>query len=206
MAETRPTIRGRETLAAIEAAARRVIVRKGFLKMTVADIAREAGRSPASFYNYYDSKERLLAHWAEEFRAEAKSRAEPAYRHGVPPRERVLESARAHWRTYRERLAEMVGVFQLAMINDEFARFWRELCEDAIASVAESVVRAQREGYCPGIDPRLTASAIVAMLNQFCYDRLAGSGEGAGIDDEAAVRTLADIWYRAIYWRPEYGD
>lgn len=200
---TRPTVRGRKTLAAIEAAARRIIARKGFLAMTVADIAQEAGRSPASFYNYYDSKEDLLAHWADDFRAEAKARAVVAYKHGVPPRERVMESARAHWMTYRERLAEMVGVFQLAMINEEFAGHWRELCDDAVASITESVRRAQREGYCPGVDPGLTAAAIVAMLNQFCYDRLAGAGEDADIDDEAAIRALGEIWYRAIYWRAD---
>lgn len=200
---TRPTVRGRKTLAAIEAAARRIIARKGFLAMTVADIAQEAGRSPASFYNYYDSKEDLLAHWADDFRAEAKARAVVAYKHGVPHRERVVESVRAHWETYRERFAEMVGVFQLAMINDEFARHWRELCDEAVGSIAESVRRAQSEGYCPGADPKLTATAIVAMLNQFCYDVLAGAGEDADIDDEAVVRTLAEIWYRAIYWRAD---
>lgn len=200
---TRPTVRGRKTLAAIEAAARRIIARKGFLAMTVADIAQEAGRSPASFYNYYDSKEDLLAHWADDFRAEAKARAVVAYKHGIPHRERVMESARAHWETYRERFAEMVGVFQLAMINDEFARHWRELCDEAVGSIAESVRRAQSEGYCPGADPKLTATAIVSMLNQFCYDVLAGAGEDADIDDEAAVRTLAEIWYRAIYWRAD---
>lgn len=197
---TRPTVRGRETLAAIEAAARRVIARKGFLNMTVADIAKEAGRSPASFYNYYDSKEALLAHWAEEFRAEARDRARPAFKSGITHRERVLETVRAHWDTYRDRLAEMVGVYQLAMINEEFNRYWQDLCGELVDYIAESVVRAQREGYCPGADPKLTATAIVAMLNQFCYDHLAGD---ADVDDEVAVRTLADLWYRAIYWKPE---
>jgi AcrR family transcriptional regulator len=197
----RPTVRGRETLAAIEAAARRVVARKGFLTMTVADIAKEAGRSPASFYNYFDSKEALLEYWAKAFVEEAKTRARPAYQHGVPHWDRVLESARAHWGTYRERLAEMVGVSQLAMVNEDFARYWEDLCEEAIVSIAENVVRAQREGYCPGSDPRLTASALVAMLNQFCYDRLANGRAEQSADDEACVRTLAQIWYRAIYWK-----
>jgi AcrR family transcriptional regulator len=52
-----PTRRGRRTQAAIDAAARTVIARKGILATTIADIAAEAGRSAASFYNYYDSKE-----------------------------------------------------------------------------------------------------------------------------------------------------
>lgn len=199
----RPTVRGRETQAAIEAAARKVIARKGFLKMTVADIAKEAGRSSASFYNYYDSKEDLLAHWAKEFRTEATRRAQPAFESGLSHRERVLRSARAHWDTYRERLAEMVGVSQLAMINDEFARYWHELCDDAIRTIEDGVRRAQKEGYCPGVNAREIASAIVAMLNQFCYDKLANKGDARDVDDDEAVGVIAEIWYRAIYWRPD---
>lgn len=194
------TLRGRETRAAMEAAARRVIARKGFLATTIADIAEEAGRSPASFYNYYESKEALLAHWAEQFRAEASSRALPAYRHGLSHRERVHLSARAHWDAYREHAAEMVGVFQLAMISEEFAERWRVLCSSAVHGIADMVRRAQRQGFAPGADPDLTASVIVAMLNQFCYEQLANGGAARDVDDEAAVRALADVWYRAIYW------
>src|SRR5690625_4913583 len=118
---SRPTARGRQTLSDIDAAARKVIAEKGFLTMTVADIVAEAGKSPASFYNYYDSKEALLEHWAREFQAEAGRRLQDASRvQGRSPRARIEDAARVHWETYRERLAEMVGVFELAMINDEF--------------------------------------------------------------------------------------
>jgi AcrR family transcriptional regulator len=63
-----PTDRGRRTQAAIDAAARTVIARKGILAATIADIAAEAGRSTASFYNYYDSKEAMVREWALRFR------------------------------------------------------------------------------------------------------------------------------------------
>lgn len=59
-----PTQRGRRTQAAIDAAARTVVVRNGILATTVADITAEAGRSAASFYNYYDSKEAMVRQWA----------------------------------------------------------------------------------------------------------------------------------------------
>lgn len=201
-AKGRPTRRGRETLEAIDAAARKVIAEKGFLKMRVADILAEAGRSPASFYNYYDSKEALLERWARRFQDEARARAQAGRQvAGREPRERVAASARAHWETYREWLAEMVGVFQLAMVNDDFAQVWDELCAEAIAGIAEEVTRAQERGYCPGVDPHLTATAIVGMMNMFSYEKLA-NGRAADVDDEACVATLTEIWYRAVYWRP----
>lgn len=199
----RPTKRGRETLEAIHAAARKLIAEKGFLKTTLSDIVKEAGKSPASFYNYYDSKEALLEHWAREFQREARERLLVAEANSPSdPRSRVGIAARAHWETYRERLAEMVGVYQLAMVNDDFAKVWDSICEEPVAGIARSIVRAQSRGYCPGLDPRLAAEAIVAMLNQFCYEKLA-NGRAATVDDEACIATLADMWFRSIYWKPD---
>lgn len=195
-----PTRRGRETQAAIDAAARAVIARKGILATTIADIAVEAGRSTASFYNYYDSKEAMVREWALRFRDEAGHRAATVVRHGLSDRERVREASAAHWHTYRNRLAEMIGVSQLAMVNDDFARHWAEMCAVPVSFITEMVKRAQSEGYCVGDDPHLLAVAIVAMLNQFCYVQLAGPRPSGGDpDDDACIDTLAAIFYRAIY-------
>ncbi|MGH3564090.1 MAG: TetR/AcrR family transcriptional regulator [Mycobacterium sp.] len=199
-----PTRRGRRTQAAIDSAARAVIARKGVLATTIADIAAEAGRSTASFYNYYDSKEAMVREWALRFRDEAGQRASAVIRHGVSNRERVREAAAAHWYTYRNRLAEMIGVSQLAMVNDDFAEYWAEICSLPITFITEMVKRAQADGYCAGDDPRLLAVAIVSMFNQFCYVQLAGARSAGGSagpepDDEASINTLANIFYRAVY-------
>ncbi|WP_155762859.1 helix-turn-helix domain-containing protein, partial [Mycobacterium colombiense] len=92
-----PTVRGRRTQAAIDAAARAVIARKGVLATTIADIAAEAGRSAASFYNYYDSKEAMVRQWALRFRDEANERALSVTEHGLSDRERAHAAAAAHW-------------------------------------------------------------------------------------------------------------
>lgn len=105
-----PTQRGRRTQAAIDAAARTVVVRNGILATTVADITAEAGRSAASFYNYYDSKEAMVRQWALRFRDDANQRALSVIRHGLSDRERAYEAAAAHWYTYRNRLAEAISV------------------------------------------------------------------------------------------------
>ncbi|SOJ52933.1 HTH-type transcriptional repressor KstR2 [Mycobacterium simulans] len=191
-----PTHRGRRTQAAIDTAARTVIARKGILATTIADIAAEAGRSAASFYNYYDSKEAMVRQWALRFRNEANQRALSVTRHGLSNRERAYEAAAAHWHSYRHRLAEVISVSQLAMVNDDFARHWAEMCSGPISFIADTVRRAQAQGYCPGDNPQLIAEAIVAMFNQFCYIQLSGGREP---DDQACIQTLANIYYRAIY-------
>ncbi|KZS70330.1 TetR family transcriptional regulator [Mycobacterium kansasii] len=193
-----PTHRGRRTQAAIDTAARSVIARKGILATTIADITAEAGRSAASFYNYYDSKEAMVRQWALRFRDEANERAQSVTRHGLSNRERAYEAAAAHWHTYRNRLAEMISVSQLAMVNDDFAQYWAEMCSIPISFITDTVERAQSQGYCPGDDPQLIAEAIVAMFNQFCYIQLSGARVREP-DDRACIQTLANIYYRAIY-------
>jgi AcrR family transcriptional regulator len=193
-----PTSRGRQTQAAIDAAARTVIARKGILATTISDIATEAQRSTASFYNYYDSKEAMVREWAQRFCDEATVRAKSVTQHGLSNRERAREAAAAHWYTYRHRLAEMISVSQLAMVNDDFADYWSEMCSMPISFITNMVKRAQAEGYCPGDDPHLLAVAIVSMFNQFCYVQLTGRDPDE-VDDDACISTLANIFYRAIF-------
>ena len=191
-----PTNRGRRTQAAFDTAARIVIARKGILAATISDIAAEAGRSTASFYNYYDSKEAMVREWALRFRDEVSKRAEKVTQHGLSNHERVHRAAAAHWHTYKYLLAEMISVSQLAMINDDFADYWAEICEIPTSFITEMVRRAQSDGYCADDDPQLIAVAIVAMLNQFCYLQLTGPDAP---DDEACISTLTNIFYRAVY-------
>lgn len=196
-----PTNRGRQTQAAIDTAARTVIARNGILTTTIADIAAEAGRSTASFYNYYDSKEAMVREWALRLRDELGEAVKLVTQHGLSTRERAYQFAAAHWRTYKHQLAEIVSISQLAMVNDDFAQYWAEICSLLTSFIAETVRRAQADGYCADDDPQLVAVAIVAMLNQFCYLQLVAIGEP---DEDACIATLANIFYRAIYHKEGY--
>ena len=192
-----PTVRGRQTQAAIDAAARMVIARKGILATTISDIAKQARRSTASFYNYYDSKESMVREWALRFRDEANERAKSMTRHGLSNRERAREAAAAHWHTYRHRLAEMISVSQLAIVNDDFAEYWAELCAIPISFITAMVERAQSEGYCPDDDPICSPSRSCRCSTS---SATCSSRDGPDdVDDDACITTLANIFYRAIF-------
>jgi AcrR family transcriptional regulator len=141
----------------------------------------------------------MVRQWALRFRDDADQRARSVTRHGLSNRERAHEAATAHWQTYRSRLAEVISVSQLAMVNDDFARYWAEICAIPVSFIAETVRRAQAEGYCADDDPQLLAEAIVAMFNQFCYIQLSRPDDTGRPDDDACIQTLANIYYRAIY-------
>src|SRR5581483_7532181 len=120
-------------------AARLVFARDGYLNAKISDIATAAGRSVASFYNYYDTKADLLIALAEEFHAEATALAALPYRAGLSGEEALRE--------------ELIGIFQAAMIEGRFRDRWLELRGEAITRIAGAVRTAQADGYCPGVDP-----------------------------------------------------
>jgi AcrR family transcriptional regulator len=198
------TPKGRRTDEAFREAARLVFARDGYLNAKITDIAAAADRSVASFYNYYDTKADLLIALAEEFHAEATSMAVLPYRAGLAPEDALREAVAGFWRTYARRRGELIGIFQAAMVEGRFRDRWLELRGEAITRIAGAIRRAQAEGYCPGVDPLLTASALSAMLEHFCYIWLGQGGEkDVAFDDERALESLATIWVKAIYWRPE---
>jgi len=197
--EQLPTVRGRQTQAAIDAAARTVIARKGFLATTVSDIAVEAGKSSASFYNYYDSKESMVREWVQRFIADAKASVRAAEKPDMTNRERSYQAAATYWHTYRSRLAELVSVTQLAMVNDDFAAYWTDLTALPIALIVAMIEQSQLDGCCDDGDPKLTAIALISMLNGFCYYQFSGDGRADAVDDEACITTLANVFHRTIY-------
>lgn len=197
--EELPTVRGRKTQAAIDAAARKVIARKGFLATTVSDIAAEAGRSTGSFYNYYDSKESMVRDWVQRFIADAKASVRAADEPDLDNRERAHRAAATYWHTYRAKLPEIISVSELAMVNEDFAAYWSDLAALPTSLISTMITNAQQDGYCQGDDPKLTALALVSMLNQFCYHQFSGDRKADAVDEAACISTLGNVFYRTIY-------
>jgi AcrR family transcriptional regulator len=201
---TATTAKGRATDEAFKEAARLVFARDGYLNAKISDIAQAAGRTAGSFYNYYETKADLLIALAEEFHAEAMSLAVLPYRAGIAREDALREAVTGFWRTYARRRGELIGIFQAAMVEGRFHDRWLELRAEAITRIAAEVRAAQAHGYCPGVDPVMTASALSAMLEHFCYIWLGQGGEkDVPFDDERALDALTTIWVKAVYWRPD---
>ena len=119
---------------------------------------------------------------------------------GLTNWERSYKAAAAHWNTYRNRLAEIISVSQLAMISDDFAEYWTDICSFPIELITHMVKQAQQHGFCArDDDPHLIAVAMVSMLNQFCYTQLSGDAAAAPSTMTRASPRLANVFYRTIY-------
>lgn len=197
------TAKGRATRQAFQDAARRVFARSGYLNARLSDIADEAGKSMASFYNYFDSKEALLTELATDFDTELQAQVAEPFERGLPPDKALPEAIRAFYRHYRRRLPDVVGIVQASMVDAKFAADWREIRTNGVRTIATGIRRAQRDGWAPGLDPTLAASALSSMLEHFCWVWLAQGGDAIDIelDEDHAVDTLWTLWSHAIYWR-----
>jgi AcrR family transcriptional regulator len=201
---TRQYTKGARTEAAFRAAAHKEFASRGYLSTKVEDIANTAGRSSASFYNYFEDKAAVLTALAREFHEDTRSQISVPFHHGVEPRDATRQAITIFWETYRDRPGALSGVFQASMVDPVFLQSWREIRASAVDFITQGILHAQKDGYCPGIDARMTASALSSMLEHFCYVWLAQGGDGSGteLDEQVAIDTLFNIWYNAIYWRP----
>lgn len=193
--------KGQRTEQALLQGAREVIARVGYLNATITDITKAAGRSPGSFYNYFDNKSQLLDALVAQF---AQTVTTEALRHASEdPYESIRGTVRAYWTTFRTHVPEIVGLIQQSMVDDHHAAQWRDVRAIGVDGVARHLRAVQAEGFIPGIDPAIMASAIVSMLESFCWTWLAGSGDkGVNLpDDDAAIDTLTAVWYGAVFAR-----
>lgn len=194
--------KGQRTEAAFLTAARQVFAEKGYFNTKISDIAAATGRSAGSFYNYYENKEQLLEALLEEFTAEV---IEASLQTGArDPAQGVRSAVTAYWTTYKKYLPEMIGLFQMSMTDEQFQRRWRENRAAGIEAILIGLTSAERSGTSTGLPPRLLASALVSMLESFCWTWLAAGGE---LDverptDEQAIETLSAVWYRTVYGAP----
>ena len=200
------TARGERTRRAFRDGAKQVIAEKGFLRTTIGEIAAAAGRSPASFYNYYDSKEDLLEELADEFRHETEENRDTG---------EVMTGA-----LLSDVMHDAVRPPTGTPTSTTWPSSWacsRRRCSTTGSPSAggTSASSGSRRSARASSGPRPTATArastrgsppvrLGSMFEHFCYVSLAQGGAFSDrpFDDEDAIRTIASIWYHAVYWRP----
>ncbi|MEU0494749.1 TetR/AcrR family transcriptional regulator [Mycobacterium sp. NPDC006124] len=192
------TPRRLSTEAALHDAARVVFAEKGYLNAKISDITAKAGRSVGSFYNYYDTKQQLLEAMLEKFPTQIVERARDRLTDDWTAN--VEAAVRAYVETFRDHLPEMIGVFQLSMTDPSAAAWWRIQRSKGVDAVLEVITAVESGGVTVDLDARVFGSAIVSMLESFCWTWLAAGGEAGGpaFDEDTAVHTLSQIWLRGM--------
>lgn len=182
------TAKAQRTLEELKAAARTLLVRKGYAETKITDITTEAGKAAGSFYRYFTDKDALLRALIEDFEAALHTRvvSELGDGHRLTTREDVRRHVEAYWTTYEQYLPEMAGAFQASMLNQDFRRVHLELREREVQTWSQHIIELHGEAGA-----RLKALSIVCMLEYFCYSQLTEAGKQA--DRTASIGTLTDL-------------
>lgn len=195
------TARGVRSREALLSAARHLFQTKGYANTKIADITGEAGRALGTFYTYFENKEAVLEQLAENFKSEVEGRVTALDLSAADPYERVYEVCGAYWSSCRDHSAELAAIFQASMLDEHFARRWREIRSDARRNIAEGIRAVGDAGLAADPDPDATASALGSMMDYFCYVWLVEGGEAdrASIPDDVAIATMARVMYRTVF-------
>ncbi|WP_295524639.1 TetR/AcrR family transcriptional regulator [uncultured Pseudacidovorax sp.] len=199
----RATHKGDATREAVKLAAKRAIAIDGFSAVKVADIMGQAGKSAGAFYLYFKSKEALLHELLEEFRVRLKDEVNRPSE-TEDPLKNLADRLEAFWKIYREDWPIATAAFQMAMVDQQFARAWRHVRQQGIRGLSTMIQKAQQQGFSPGVDTELAASALCSMLEYTCYNWTAKGGDFPDrfIDDTTALNVLTQLFVHAVGWQP----
>jgi AcrR family transcriptional regulator len=158
-----------EKRACILATAERLFREIGYLKTTVADIARTLKMSPANVYRFFDSKKAIHEGVARRLMAEVEIEAEAIAAKDAPPADRMRELLATISRMNAERFVGDAKIHEMVTIAME--QSW-DVCQTHIERITAAIGRVIAEGAAAGVfkvtDVELAAqSACTAMVRFF---------------------------------------
>ncbi|MBI1350687.1 MAG: TetR family transcriptional regulator [Actinomycetales bacterium] len=191
--------RGRRTRARLIVAARHVFEERGFDGTRMGDIAAAAGVSHGTVYTWFPTKEDALHAVVDSVTEEMYSvLSTPDV---SDPVERIAVANARYLQVYRDTARLMEVVAQAAVVDGSFRAVLDGLRHTHVNRVTKSIRGMQREGVAePSLDARISAAALCAMVEGFARNWLGGGegGDTALAPDTHAVRTLTELWARAL--------
>lgn len=162
-----------ERKACILATAERLFRDVGYLKTTVADIAKTLKMSPANIYRFFDSKKAIHEGVARRLMSEVETEAEAIARKPTPPAERLRELLATVSRMNAERFVGDAKIHEMVAIAMEES--W-DVCEAHmmhITSIVGSVIAdGVRSGVFKTSDVELAAKSTCTGMIRFFHPQL----------------------------------
>jgi len=176
-------------------AAEALLAQRSVRDVSVADIARTAGTSPATFYQYFKDVSELTLRLAERAADEMPEILDVVSGSwegdaGLERARRLVEAFVRHWDEHRAVL--LVRNLAADEGDRRFLRVRQKAMKPVLARLAEQVSANQRAGRVdPAIVPSAAAAALGAILERLsAYHR---ELEPAGVGREDLIETCARI-------------
>lgn len=195
-----PGRRGRATRQKLLECATEMLKTTSYRDLKVVDIAREAGTSPATFYQYFPDVESAILVLADEMVTTGVDRfstvvAATTWRgkSGYEGAEALTDAILTFWSEHQA----VLRVVDLATDEGDgrFANVRTRLLNDLNNALAAAAKDHQKSGKGqPGVDPNAIAGVLVAMLAHVSAHRMGFEFWGVRTDD------LRTAMARIVYW------
>ena len=180
--------RAAQTEAELKAAAIRVFDRVGYLNAKITDITAEAGRATGSFYQHFESKEKLLAALLADLLAEGDAGALlDGHSDDFSDRAAIRFHIQQYWAVYRRHRTVIESLRQAAIVDPQFDQVQQEMMKPDIVHLSGHMAKA-----APSADPAVLASIFSGLVSTFAatwIDKL---------PDDEAIETLTSFVYGGI--------
>lgn len=191
--------KAQRTRERILAAALERFVADGYAGTTVAEIAKTAGVSLGTVYQYFADRSDLVA--ALIRRTVTGLRRQGAERWRVDDGLAGIEGVIGAFVEYYADAAAFAGVWEeVSHLEPELGELRRRLGRAFTAVVEKELARATGEGLLEGsLDPGMTARALTGMVDRYCYVTYVFDPPPDGPPTAAAsTAVLARLWARAL--------
>ncbi len=195
----RPGRRGRATRQRLLDCTATMLNSSSYRELKVVDIAREAGTSPATFYQYFADVESAVVVLAEEMAAQGRRFAEHVRasswrgKKGYAASEALVDEIIDFWEEHRS----VLRVVDLATDEGDgrFANVRTHLLNDLNNALAQVIEEMTAGGRLPtAVEAQATAGVLVAMLAHVSAHRYGFEFWGVRTAD------LRTAMARIVYW------
>lgn len=197
-----PGRRGLATRARLLEQTLRMLASTSYRDLKVVDIARGAGTSPATFYQYFPDAEAALLALADELVGEGRERLTRPVVDGDWSTDGAYDTCETISATFLDFWTEhgpLMGVIDLAALEGDqrFRDIRTQMLNPFTESIADVATDQQSAGNLPSdLDPRATAAVLVAMLAHVSGHQYGIEAYGTTTDD--LRRSMARLLYSGL--------
>ncbi len=185
---------------AILAAAREALLEEPYDAVTIDGIARRAYVSRTTVYFYFPNKRAVVDRLIQRAFADILDAASPYLEGDGDPRAE-LHAALAGVVAIVDRDASILRLaLWLYGREDQLPAEWAPHIQRLVVAGAKRIARDQERGLAPDdIPARTSALALSAMVERHVGMEIVRSGR----DGHESIRVLSELWWRAVYSKPE---
>jgi AcrR family transcriptional regulator len=185
---------------AILAAAREALLDEPYDAVTIEGIARRAYVSRTTVYFYFPNKRAVVDRLIQRAFADILEAAAPYLEGNGDPRAE-LHAALGGVVAIVDRDASILRLaLWLYGREDQLPAEWAPHIQRLVVAGAKRIARDQKRGLAPDdIPARTSALALSAMVERHVGMEIVRSGR----DGHESIRVLSELWWRAVYSKPE---